>query len=637
MIKKHLYIKRKGYFLDPEEVLLDKKTKEAAEKDLESLEAPISASVIKRVFFVSLILFLIIFSRVFYLQAIEGSNYQKRAENNSTYHYIVNAPRGIIYDRFQEPLVFNSSSYSLVMIPSEMPRSEKERKELIGKIAAIFDADQNEIETLLQSRQYYHPLEPILIKPNLTVDEVRLFETITETNSGFSIIADYSRNYPYGEAFAHVLGYIGKISSKDLEKYKNYPLTSMVGKDGLEAYYESMLQGKAGQKIVEVDAQLNVQKNLGSLDPQKGSDIITTLDKDLQLVFYNSLKKRIEDTGSSGGAGIALDPRTGEILSLISIPSFDPNVLTQGSPVDLINKYLESPLMPFFNRAVSGLYPPGSLIKLLIAVAALEEEIIDPEYELFTEGEIVITSPYDPKEKWIFRDWADHGWVDMREAIAVSCNVYFWALGGGWKEIDGLGLSKIQKYWQAFGLDKKLGIDLFGEAASVLPDTEWLAKNRPNDPLWKLGDTYNISIGEGGLALTPIQMASYVATIANDGVLMQPHLLKTEVPKEKLNLNVSPENLKIVQEGMREVVLSGTATSLKSLPFEVAGKSGSPKVYVAGKETYHTIFGAYAPYEDPQIVILVLIESPRSTVVATLPVVAEILEWYWDNRINSED
>jgi len=175
---------------------------------------------------------------------------------------------------------------------------------------------------------------------------------------------------------------------------------------------------------------------------------------------------------------------------------------------------------------------------------------------------------------------------------------------------------------------------LFGEAESILPDTEWMKKHRPLDPTWKLGDTYSVSIGEGGFSLTPLQMAAYIATIANDGILMQPHLIKKEAPKEKLRLDVSLENLKIVQEGMREVVLSGTATYLDSLPIEIAGKSGSPKVYVDGEEAYHTIFGAYAPYEDPQIVVLAFIEAPPPNVVATLPVVKDVLEWYEENRIN---
>jgi len=631
---KYSYIKRKKHFLDPEEVLLDRKVKEAREKNLESLESPISSILIKSVFGISLFLFVIIFSRVFYLQAIEGEYYQQRSENNSTYHYIVNAPRGIIYDRFLEPLVFNSPSFSLVMIPSEMPRKDDERKELVEKVASVLKINKDEIEALFQSRRYHYSLEPILIKSNLEVDEVRLFETVAQNTSGFNIVSDYSRHYPFKDAFAHVLGYIGKISSQDIEKYKNYPLTSMVGKDGLEAYYEEVLQGRPGQRIIEVDAVFNVQKNLGSIEPEKGKDIITTLDKDLQLVFYNSLKKRIEEIGSTGGSGVALNPKTGEVLSLVSVPSFDPDLFTRGSPAELINEYLQSPFLPLFNRAISGLYAPGSTIKLLMALAALEEDIIDPEYELFTEGKIVITSPYNPQEQWIFRDWDDHGWVDMRKAIAVSCNVYFWAVGGGFEDVVGLGLSKIKKYWLAFGLNEKTGIDLFGEAESILPDAEWMKEHRPLDPTWKLGDTYSVSIGEGGFSLTPLQMAAYIATIANDGILMQPHLIKKEAPKEKLRLDVSLENLKIVQEGMREVVLSGTATYLNSLPIEIAGKSGSPKVYVDGKEAYHTIFGAYAPYEDPQIVVLVFIEAPPQNVVATLPVVKDVLGWYQENRIN---
>lgn len=641
---RNFYIKREKHFLDPEEVLLDKKAKETRDENLESLEWPISPFLIKGVLALSLILFSIIFLRVFYLQVVEGKYYQDRAENNRTYYYVINAPRGIIYDRFHQPLVFNSPSFSLVMIPLDLPKQEKERYELIEKIADIFNIKRTEIDTLLKNHKIFYSFEPILIKSNLEIEEVRRFETAVKGSSGFSIISDYSRHYPFKDAFAHVLGYVGKISSQDISKYRDYPLTSTVGKDGLEAYYERILQGKPGKRIIEVDANFNIQKNLGSIEPQKGGDIITTIDKDLQIVFYNSLKKRLEDLGSKGAAGIAINPKTGEILSLISLPSFDPNVLTSGSPSQLINQYLQSSSRPLFNRVIGGLYPPGSVIKPLMALAALEEEIIDPDYQIFDNGEIVVVSPYNPQEKYIYKDWRVHGWVNMKKAIAMSCNVYFWAVGGGWKDISGLGLEKIRKYWFAFGLDKKLGIDLLGEAQSVLPGVQWLKEHRPSDPYWKLGDTYNISIGEGGLVLTPLQMAAYISTIGNNGVLMQPHLLKqTENPvvnriesNEILRLNVSKENLKIVQEGMKEVINSGTATDLKSLPFELAGKSGSPKFIFSGEEKYHALFGAYAPYNDPQIVVFVLIESPPTGSTATLPVIKDVLQWYWDNRINSK-
>jgi len=523
------------------------------------------------------------------------------------------------------------------MVPLNLPKREQERVDIINKIVDIFNIKKEEIDTLLKDYKTTYSFQPILIKSNLDIEEVRYFETTIKSNSGFSVISDYSRYYPFKDAFAHILGYVGKISPEDIFKYKDYPLASVVGKDGLEAYYERILQGKAGKRIIEVDANFNIQKDLGSIEPKKGEDITTTIDKDLQIVFYNALKERAKVLGVQGAAGIILDTKTGEILSLVSIPSFDPNVFTKGSPRDLINQYLQGSSLPLFNRAISGLYPPGSLIKPLMALAALEENIIDPDKEIFTDGKIVITSPYDPQQKYIFNDWKNHGWVDMREAIAVSCNVYFWAVGGGWEEISGLGLEKIKKYWLAFNLDKKLGIDLFGEAESVLPDTQWLKKHRPDDPSWKLGDTYNISIGEGGIALTPLQMAAYISTIANDGILMQPHLVKGTKNFELTKLDVSQENLKVVQEGMREVVNSGTAMSLKYLPFQVAGKSGSPKFISGGKTKYHALFGAYAPYEDPKITVFVLIESPPSNVVATLPIIEDVLQWYWDNRIDKED
>jgi penicillin-binding protein 2 len=577
----------------------------------------------------------VIFARIFYLQIAKGSYYEDLADNNKTRHYVINAPRGIIYDRYGEPLVLNSPSFSLTMVPLDLPRDQNERAKLIDQIASIFNLNKDEIENILQEKGRLSSIEPILLKPKLEVEEIRKFEANVESNKGFIVVADTSRYYPYKETMAQVLGYVGKMSADDQKIYKDYPLISMVGKDGLESYYENVLQGKWGRRLVEVDAYGKLKQDLGTISPQPGIDLITTLDKDLQIKFYESLDKQLKNLGVSSGAGIALDPKTGEILALVNLPSFDPNVLVKGSPDDLINQYLQSKNHPLFNRVISGLYSPGSLIKPLVALAALEEKIINPLKKIYDEGQIVITSPYNPNEKYIFNDWQPHGWVDMRKALAVSCNVYFWTVGGGYEDITGLGLEKIKKYWNLFGLGKKQGIDLDDESAGVLPDQEWLKKVRPDDPTWKLGDTYNISIGEGGLNLTPLQMADYISTIANNGILMQPHLKKDISPVPLLNLDVSLDNLKIVQEGMRQVVTEGTAISLNDLAMEVAGKSGSPKFISLGKEKYHALFGAYAPYRDPQIVILILIEQPPQGSIATLPVVKEVLDWYYQNRISS--
>jgi len=633
VLRKNL-VKRDGHLLDPEEILLDKRAEEMGEDQLAKLEWPLASVFVRGLFVFCLILMAVIFARIFYLQIAKGSYYEDLADNNKTRHYVINAPRGIIYDRYGEPLVLNSPSFSLTMVPLDLPRDQNERAKLIDQIASIFNLNKDEIENILQEKGRLSSIEPILLKPKLEVEEIRKFEANVESNKGFIVVSDTSRYYPYKETMAQVLGYVGKISADDQKIYKDYPLISMVGKDGLESYYENVLQGKWGRRLVEVDAYGKLKQDLGTISPQPGNDLITTLDKDLQIKFYESLDKQLKNLGVSSGAGIALDPKTGEILALVNLPSFDPNVLVKGSPGDLINQYLQSKDHPLFNRVISGLYSPGSLIKPLVALAALEEKIIDPLKKIYDEGQIIITSPYNPNEKYIFNDWQPHGWVDMRKALAVSCNVYFWTVGGGYEDITGLGLEKIKKYWNLFGLGKKQGIDLDDESTGVLPDQEWLKKVRPNDPTWKLGDTYNISIGEGGLILTPLQMADYISTIANNGILMQPHLKKDLPSSPLLNLDVSLDNLKIVQEGMRQVVTEGTAISLNDLAMEVAGKSGSPKFISLGKEKYHALFGAYAPYRDPQIVILVLIEQPPQGSIATLPVVKEVLDWYYQNRIN---
>jgi len=637
MILRKNLIKRDGHLLDPEEILLDKRAEEMGENQLAKLEWPLASIFVKGLLVFCSILMAVIFSRIFYLQIAKGSYYEDLADNNKTRHYVINAPRGIIYDRYGEPLVLNSPSFSLTVVPLDLPRDSNERKKLIDQVVSIFNLNKDDIENILQENDRLSSIEPILLKPKLEVDEIRKFEANVESNKGFIVIADISRYYPYKETMAQVLGYVGKISSDDQKIYKDYPLTSMVGKDGLESYYESTLQGKWGRRLVEVDAYGKLKQDLGTISPQPGDDLITTIDKDLQIQFYESLEKQLKNLGVSAGAGIALNPKTGEVLAMVSLPSFDPNIMVKGSPQNIINQYLISKSYPLFNRVISGLYPSGSLIKPLMAIAALEEKIIDPLKKIYDEGQIVITNPYNPKDKYIFHDWKEGGWgwIDMRRAIAVSCNVYFWTIGGGYKDIKGLGLTKIQKYWNLFGLGKKQGIDLDDESAGVLPDEEWLEKIRPDDPTWKVGDTYNISIGEGGLSLTPLEMIDYISTIANNGVLMKPHLRKNISPTPLLNLDVSLDNLKIVQEGMRQVITEGTGTLLNDLGMTVAAKSGSPMFISEKGAGYHAIFAAYAPYENPQIVILVLIEGPPQGSVATLPVAKEVLDWYYQNRISS--
>lgn len=634
-------IKRNKNTIEPEEILLDRKNSE--EDSLEKLEWPIKPAFLKIVFWLSISLFLIVFGRIGYLQIAKGDFYIKRAENNRIRYYYVNAPRGIIYDRYHTPLVLNIPSYSLILVPVDLPKNLEERNKIIEEVANIFNLNPQEILQRLEGKKEIN-LEPILIKTNLEVEEVRQFETKIVKAPGFEIIEDNSRFYPYKEAMAHLVGYVGKMSKEDILKFSSYPLTSIIGKAGLESYYENYLQGKPGKRLIEVDASYKVIKDLGSQEPISGNDLITTIDKDLQLELYNSLLKYTSQLNIKGATGIALNPKSGEILAMVSLPSYDPNILTKGSPAKTIENYLNNVYHPLFNRAISGLYHPGSTIKPLMAVAALEENIISPTKKIYDEGEIVITSPYDPNQKYIYRDWKKHEWVDLKKAIAVSCNVYFWTVGGGHQDIKGLGIEKIKKYWLDFYLDKKLNIDLSGEALGILPDPQWLKEARKDDPVWKLGDTYNVSVGEGNLLLTPLQIINYISTIANNGKIMKPFIVKDIIsPPEKVifsqeptilhSLGASLDNIKLVQEGLREVILSGTAQSLKYLPFEVAGKSGSPKFMTGGREAYHSIFVSYGPYENPEIALIVLLEQPPAGTLSTLSITEEVLNWYYYNRI----
>lgn len=641
---KHSFIKKHNNYLDPEEILLDNQIADYGALNQAKLEWPLASFLLRYSKWIFLIFILILAGRLVFLEIVKGNYFYNLSINNKTRYFVINPPRGIIYDRFNKPLVLNSPSYSLTLIPLDLPSDINERTSVINSVINIFNLDKSEIDKILSDPTIFSSIDPILLKSNLDIEEIRKFETSALEGKGFTIITDTTRYYPYKEIFAQVIGYIGKISAEERNLYSNYPLTALVGKDGLESYYENVLQGKWGKRLVEIDAHNNIVQDLGTTQPIKGNDIITTLDSDLQIEIYQALSKRLQELNLKRGAALALDPNTGEILALVNIPSFDPNILIKGKPQNIINSYLNDPNHVFLNRVISGLYFPGSVIKPLMAVAALTEHVINPNTIINDDGKLVIVNPYNPQITYTFRDWDPKGFgkIDVKKALAFSSNVFFWTIGGGYQDISGLGLSRIQKYWHLFLLGTKHNIDLYGEKDGVLPNENWLAKHRPNDPTWKIGDTYNISIGEGGLSLTLLQITDYISTIVNNGVLWQPHLVK-EIKGEKAqiiepkilnSLNIDKKTFDIVKEGMREVVTIGTAKTLQEVPIAVAGKSGSPEYISAGEKQYNALFVAFAPYDNPKIILTILIEQPPSGSVATLPVVRDILTWYAQNRLS---
>lgn len=435
------------------------------------------------------------------------------------------------------------------------------------------------------------------------------------------------RNYPI-EGFLHVLGFLTK-DKPDIEGQKFGS-----GASGLEMVYEEILKGIPKKRIEEIDNKGAVVGS-GFLERGRtGNGIVSTIDGDLQFEVYKNLQKTAQNHGFIGGAAVFLDINSGEIVALSSVPEFDPNILTQGADLSIVQNLLNNQGRPFFNRAVSGLYPPGSIVKPAIAAGALAENIIDPEKKILSTGSISLPNPYDAARPNVFPDWKAHGWVDMRRAIAVSSNVYFYAIGGGFGDQAGLGVMRIKKYLKLFGFGEKAGIDLGGEKEGYLPD-ETQKKEGGRD--WTIGDTYNLSIGQGDLLVTPLQMAVYAATIASKGTMPYPHLALAVVDENKKVLEIfsyptKKENIlnndifKVVRESMRDAVLLGTAQGLSGFSISVAAKTGTAEV--GNTDRVHSWSIGFFPYDNPRIAFAILMDSgPRSNLVGATFVAAETIRW----------
>jgi penicillin-binding protein 2 len=347
------------------------------------------------------------------------------------------------------------------------------------------------------------------------------------------------------------------------------------------------------------------------------------------------MKEYFKERGYKKGALVAMNPKTGAIIAMISFPSYDPSVFLS-DPVK-VNEIIENSLQPLFNRAISGLYSPGSTIKPVIAIAALEEGVIDEKEEIYAGGYLKIPHPYIPGTYSIFHDNKVHGWTDLRKAIAESVNVYFYIVGGGYENKEGLGIRRILKWWQIFGLGQKTGIDLPGENSGFLPSPENKYKTNPLDTIWRLGDTYNVSIGQGDLLVTPLQITLWTAALATNK-LVKPYIVQRIIDqngkivfehKEEIVWQgvLNQDKLKAVQEGMRGTVTYGTGKYLSDLPYKIAGKSGTPEIL--GKKKLNAIFTGYAPYEDPEIVLTILIEEVPIGSVAVLPLYKEVIKAYF--------
>ena len=645
-LKKYFIKNKAREDIEAEEIFLDAEAIRSLE-DKGKLEQPIK----RRNFFLFYALIIVclvgLLLRAGHLEVIKGEYYQNLAQGNRLRIYSLPAPRGIIYDRFQQPLVYNVPSFDLaVNLNDFLDNPPLVQEEILEKVAEILEAGLQKRESYSQKEELKQKIaeaqgqvsQLVLVK-NIERSAALVLESLVKDWPGWRLEKNPRRQYIAASYFAHILGYTGQVSPTDLEEHPDYSLNDQIGKIGLELQYESLLRGQPGQEQIEVDFSGKTQSLLATKPAQSGQGLVLHIDEELQKKVYQSLEKALNQLGSKKrAAAVAMDPQNGGILALVSLPSFDNNLFAQGiSQIDLA--LLKSdPNLPFLNRALAGQYPSGSTIKPLIAAAALEEEIIKPKEQINCQGGLSIAHQYEPQIIYHYPDWKTHGLTDIVKAIAQSCNVFFYAIGGGYDQIDGLGVSRIKEYLQYFGLGQASQIDLPHEEIGLIPSQEWKKEAKPNED-WYLGDTYHLAIGQGDILVTPLQMTLAIASLVNGNILYQPQLVDKVIDSKKNIVEDIPakvirqefiksENIKIVQEGMRQAVLTGSARALADLAVKAAGKTGTAQFGARGKT--HAWFVGYVPYQEPQIVLTILVEGGGSGDKVAVPVAKEVLEWYFN-------
>src|SRR3989344_4277725 len=493
--------------------------------------------------------------------------------------------------------------------------------------------NNSEIENFIKNLNK-NSTEPVLFKSNLDRETLLSLETNSTVLPAIFINKETRRDYNDGGYFSHVIGYVGRVSSGDLNNDSYYSILDFIGKDGLEAQYEKELRGLPGKIAVSVNSENAILKTLIAKEAMPGNNLELSIDGDLQKLLTNAINAKMIQTNSTAAAAVVLNVKSGEIIALVSLPSFDFNSQAYGEIIKDKNK-------PLFNRAISGFYPAGSTIKPFVASAGLAENIIDPNSKIDdTLGYIRIENQYDPDIVYTYRDWKAHGFVDMRRAIAVSANVYFYTIGGGYKSFKGLGINRIKKYLNIFGFGSNLGIDLPGEAPGLIPDPSW--KKSAKNEGWFTGDTYNVSIGQGDVLVTPLQMASAIAAVANNGTLWKPkivrkitdpdgQIIKEFKPEMIRNNFIDTDNLQIVREGMRGAVTEGSAYLLNDLPIKVAGKTGTAQVTNTFRKT-NAWFTGFAPYDNPEIALAIIVEGAGEGSTAAVQVAKEVFYWYYNKN-----
>jgi len=586
--------------------------------------------------------------RAGYLQIVRGNYYYELSEGNRISIRPINAPRGKIIDRKNRVIVSNKLTYSLYLLPNEIPPAENP-KNILKKLSEIASIDYKILLDNYNRSFHEDSLEPIILKRNLAKETMVVVAENNDVLPGIFVKESSLRDYVYPETMVHATGYIGEINKNELIKLNkagyNYSGGDLIGKAGLEREYELYLRGQTGAEQIEVNSRGRKVKTIGIKSPEPGNNLILNIDFDLQQAAeklleenFEKLRREAEDDPKrnkpTGAAAIVMDVRDGSILSITSVPDYNLNLFARGISENEYSSLLNNKLKPMIDRTIMSAVPPGSIFKLVTGTAAVEELGVRADTNFYDSSGVF----YLPNWSRPFRNWhyGGEGKLDFTKAIARSNNIIFYQLGFDlYKEYKGKMLAR---YAHKYGLGKKTGIDLPGEKSGLVPDDEWKQKTFSEN--WYPGDSVNLSIGQGGLLTTPIQITELIAAIASDGAMYKPQIADKIVdpdgkilvdfkPVLKENLaSVAPETFAVLKEGMYEVTNKtyGTANRyFKNFPIEVAGKTGTAQT---STENNHGWFGGFAPYEKPEIAVLVFLENGGSSSF-TVPIARDIMGYYF--------
>ena len=636
---------------------------------------------------------LVLLGQLWRLQMIRGDYYQEAADINRFRLEQSSAPRGVIYDRRGYILARNLPEITVSIIPAYLPEDETSRREMLFQLADLLDMpltsppgsrttrdsiepavevepskDPGILEILEEAEAA--PYRPALLRSDVPREVALTLEEEHLDWPGVLVRAVPVREYLHGPLTSHILGYMGPVPEEQAEAYaaEGYdPNQDRVGLAGIEFAFEKELRGLDGQRLVEVDVAGREVRTVGEAnEATPGNNLRLTLDLDLQKAMEEIVQRHLKALHKKQSVAIAANPQTGEILGLVSLPAYDNNDFTGGISSEVLQALRQDPDRPLVNHAISGMFPPGSTFKIVTASAGLEEEVINRQTTLYCGGILWLPNRFYPEDPsmaqpfycWIYHDWhGSHGALSIVSAIAQSCDIFFYQVGGGYRDrFQGLGEERLGYYAELFGFGSRLGIDLPGEAPGLIPDAKWKRVNYSES--WVTGDTYNMAIGQGFVLATPLQILFATATVANGGTLYRPQLVREIIdsnddvmqaiaPDVIRQVPISAETLALVRQGMRAAVGSpgGTAWALNVPGVAVAGKTGTAEFFVdrnkdglpdrdrEGNLPTHSWFTSFAPYDNPEIALTVFIDGGGEGSAAAVPIASEILTHYFSRDI----